>query len=74
MSKFVKTQLFTGTESPKIGQWVKTELGQRGQYLGLTRSGTLVIRWQHSDASKFSKRDAVNNKHLRAFAKTYGAK
>lgn len=72
--KFVKTQLFTGTESPKIGQWVKTELGQRGQYLGKTTSGTIVVRWQHSDGVKFSRRDAVNNHHLRAFAKQYGAK
>lgn len=74
MSKFVKTQLFTGVESPKIGQWIKTELGQRGQYHGRTTSGTVVVRWQHGDGAKFSKRDAVNNKHLRAFAKTYGAK
>lgn len=55
----------------QAGQWVQDSTGIRGQYLGETDSGTIVIRWQNA---KFSKRDAINNKHLRRFAKTYGAK
>lgn len=54
-----------------VGQWVQDSTGIRGQFLGKTDSGTLVIRWQ---TGKFQKRDAVNNKHLRRFAKTYGSK
>jgi hypothetical protein len=54
------------------GQWVKdTNCDIRGQYLGHTATGTIVIRWQ---SGKFAKRDAINNKHLRRFAVTYGAK
>lgn len=56
----------------QIGQWVKDiNCDIRGQYLGHTDTGTIVIRWQNA---KFSRRDAKNNKHLRRFAKTYGAK
>lgn len=49
----------------KVGQWVQTETGSRGQYLGQSRAGVVVIRWQ---ASKFTKADAYNNAHLRRFA------
>jgi hypothetical protein len=56
----------------KAGQWIAdTNTGVRGQYLGVTDTGTIVIRWQNA---KFSKRDAKNNKYLRRFAKTYGSK
>jgi hypothetical protein len=72
MAKFQKTTIFTGSEAPQPGQWVKTEMGARGQYLGRTDSGCIVIRWQHS--GNFAKRDALNNKHLRQFALTYGSK
>jgi hypothetical protein len=72
MAKFIKTTLFTGTEAPQPGQWIKTEMGQRGQYLGRTDSGAIVVRWQN--VGKFAKRDALNNKHLRNFAKVYGSK
>lgn len=54
-----------------VGQWVQDSTGVRGQFLGKTDSGSLVIRWQ---TGKFQKRDAVNNKHLRRFAITYGSK
>jgi hypothetical protein len=60
----IKTQL-------QAGQWVQDSTGIRGQYLGETDSGAIVIRWQNG---KFAKRDAINNKHLRRFAKTYGSK
>lgn len=52
------------------GQWVQDATGVRGQYLGHTAQGTIVIRWQDA---KFAKKDARNNKHLRRFAVTYGA-
>lgn len=52
------------------GQWIKTDMGQRGQFLGVTDRGTVVIRWQHDN---FKRIDATNNKHLRNFAKTYGS-
>jgi len=55
----------------KPGQWVQIETGSRGQYLGTTDNGAAVIRWQNQN---FARRDAVNNKHLRRFAKTYGSK
>ena len=31
----------------KPGQWVQIETGSRGQYLGHTKSGAVVIRWQN---------------------------
>ena len=55
----------------KAGQWVQIETGSRGQYLGTTDTGAAVVRWQNES---FQRRDAVNNKHLRRFAKTYGSK
>lgn len=55
--------------SVRIGQWVQTETGSRGQYLGTTAIGTVVVRWQNS--GKFSKRDARANKPLRQFARVY---
>lgn len=59
------------------GQWVHNASASRGQYLGTTRAGVVVIRWQ---AGKFSKQgaspqtDAKQNRTLRQYAKTYGAK
>lgn len=58
----------------KPGQWISLDDGSRGQYLGTTRAGSVVVRWQQSDGPKFAKRDAQANKPLRAFAKRYGAK
>lgn len=49
----------------KVGQWVQTETGSRGQYLGKTQAGVTVIRWE---SEKFNKRSAYNNAHLRRFA------
>ena len=54
----------------KVGQWFQTEVGSRGQYLGTTDAGVAVVRWQNES---FQRRDAVNNKHFRRFAKTYGS-
>ena len=49
----------------KVGQWIQTETGSRGQYLGKTAAGVTVIRWE---SGKFDKRSAYNNAHLRRFA------
>ena len=56
----------------RAGQWVCTDMGQRGQYLGTTEAGTTVIRWQQRAA--FTKTDARANKPLRQFAKVYGSR
>jgi len=75
MAQFGKTLFVTNAANLKpqlqAGQWVQDSMGIRGQYLGQTDSGSIVIRWQNG---KFSRRDAINNKHLRRFAKTYGSK
>lgn len=62
---------FSGLQA---GQWVSLDDGTRGQYLGTTRAGAHVVRWQAADGPKFAKRDAQANKPLRAFAKHYGAR
>jgi len=73
-SLFVKTISLRDGEPLKAikpGQWVQfAATGNRGQYLGTTARGTDCIRWQ---SGKFACRDAKGNKHLRAFAKTYGS-
>lgn len=56
----------------RAGQWIVTDMGQRGQYLGTTQRGTTVIRWQQADS--FTKVDAKANKPLRQFAKVYGSR
>ena len=49
----------------KIGQWVQNSSGQKGQYLGATKRGTVLIAWR---CMSF-KRHAMQVKCLRAFAK-----
>lgn len=75
VQRFVKT-LFVSSigsfDTVKPGQWVQTETGSRGQYLGTTERGVVVIRWQNG--GKFQKVDAINNHNLRQYAKTYGSK
>ena len=78
LQKFTRTLLVSSVEdfakiSIRPGQWVCTETGSRGQFLGVTTTGTAVIRWQ-KETAKFQKKDAKNNHHLRQFAKVYGAK
>lgn len=75
MAQYKATKRIQGYNFKGIqpGQWVALD-GLRGQYLGTTRAGTEVIRWQQEDGPKFAKRDAQANKPLRAFAKRYGAK
>lgn len=71
--KYTKTVFVSSVaELPalKIGQWFTNETGSRGQYLGITKTGAHVVRWQAKD--KFGKIDARANKPLRQFAKIYG--
>lgn len=63
----------------KPGQWVQLAYStQRGQYMGTTRQGVQVVRWQGSrlngESRQFKKVDAKANKPIRAYAKLYGAK
>lgn len=76
MAQFKQTRTVIGYNFNGIqpGQWVRLEDGTRGQYLGTTAAGSVVVRWQQQDAPKFAKRDAQANKPLRAFAKRYGAR
>ena len=69
-TKFVTLQSLRNNP-PKAGQWVSVDGATRGQYLGTTARGTLIIRYQND---KFARKDAIGNKHLRAYAKTYGSK
>lgn len=75
MAQFQNTRRVIGYNFSGIqpGQWVALD-DQRGQYLGTTSAGTVVIRWQQQDAPRFAKRDAQANKPLRAYAKRYGAR
>lgn len=59
-------------DSFKPGQWFQWNNGARGQWLGKTRAGVDVVRYQ---ADKFGKdSDLVQNKTKREYAKLYGAK
>lgn len=52
----------------KPGQWVQIETGARGQYLGHTKTGAVVIRWQNGKFCQVNNNDVFNNKWLRKFA------
>jgi len=61
------------TDLIKPGQWVKDiNSDVRGQYLGKTAHGTIVIRWQHGKFGKMA--DTKSNNLLRRFAKVNGSK
>lgn len=73
---FVSTQFVTlkslENDPPKAGQWILIDGNQRGQYLGKTKAGVIVVRYQNG---KFgSKADTKSNHYLRQFAKVNGAK
>jgi len=57
----------------QVGQWLTCrKTGSRGQFLGITKAGTIAIRWQNG---RFGKQiDFENNRHIRDFAKLYGSK
>jgi hypothetical protein len=62
----------------KPGQWIEC-MGARGQYLGTTTTGTVIVRWQ-KEGRKFGQggtdhtKDARANAVMRDYAKNYGAK
>lgn len=55
-------------EGIKPGQWVQIETGDRGQYLGHTETGKVVIRWQNGKFCQVNQNDVFNNRWLRKFA------
>lgn len=55
----------------KPGQWVSFDSGNRGQYMGTTKSGCQIIRYQNG---KFgNKSDTESNYLLRQYAKINGS-
>jgi len=70
MARYVKTlsvSQFDTLQGVKVGQWICTDTGSRGQYLGQTQGGTIVINWVKG--AKFNTYMAKCNKPLREFAK-----
>lgn len=70
MSRYVKTlsvSQFDTLQGIKVGQWIATDTGSRGQYLGTTQAGTIVINWVKG--AKFDTYMAKCNRPLRQFAK-----
>jgi hypothetical protein len=81
--RFTSTRLISTDaecQGMRPGQWVTLTSGARGQYLGTTRAGVTVIRWQSgrfastSSGGTTPQDDARNNRPLRQYAKRYGAK
>jgi hypothetical protein len=70
-TKFVTLKTLE-TNPPKIGQWICVDGIQRGQYLGKTKAGVIVLRYQHGVFG--TKADTDSNHFLRMFAKVNGAK
>lgn len=57
---------------PKAGQWILIDGATRGQYLGKTRAGVIVVRYQNGRFG--TKADTASNHHLRQFAKVNGSR
>ena len=57
---------------PKVGQWVMLDGQIRGQYLGKTTAGAIVMRYQNGKFGKLA--DTKSNHYLRQFAIVNGAK
>lgn len=49
----------------QVGQWVQNAIGQKGQYLGATKRGTIIVAWR----CKSFKRHVKQVKCLRSFVK-----
>ena len=61
------------TDNIKPGQWVRDiNCSIRGQYLGKTNAGVIVIRWQNGKFGKVA--DCKSNYYLRQFAKVNGSR
>ena len=70
----VKCDIFNlSANSLHVGQWISDNAtGSRGQFLGVTARGIVIVRWQKD--GNFARRDARANAPLRKYAKIYGAK
>lgn len=72
--KYTNTRMVIGQsfDGLKPGQWVMFDSGIRGQFMGKTAAGVIVLRYQ---SGKFGERkDTTSNKLLREYAKINGAK
>ncbi len=73
--QFKSTQFVTlaslESNPPKAGQWVLIDGAIRGQYLGKTKAGVIVVRYQNGKFGKLA--DTKSNHHLCMFAKVNGA-
>ena len=70
-TQFVNLQTLENNP-PKVGQWVIIDGQIKGQYLGKTKAGALVMRYQHGKFGKLA--DTKSNHYLRQFAIVNGAK
>ena len=57
------------------GQWIQIDgTGPRGQFLGLTRQGVFVIRWQKAPRWTGTREELTATHDLRGYAIRYGSK
>ncbi len=74
--KYTQTKFVTlaslETNPPKVGNWVMIDGAVKGQYLGKTKVGTIVVRYQNGKFGKIA--DTKSNHYLRQFALVNGAK
>lgn len=74
--KYTATKFVTATtlqrNPPKAGQWVLIDGTIRGQYLGRTETGAVVVRYQNGKFGSLA--DTKSNHYLRMFAVVNGSK
>ena len=74
--RYANTQFVTvaslQSNPPKIGQWVLIDGAIRGQYLGRTETGAVIVRYQNGKFGKLA--DTKSNHYLRQFAIVNGSK
>lgn len=77
MAKFEKikgiNQFDNIPDNAKIGQWFIDNNSVRGQYLGKTKTGTIVINYKRFKG-QIDYPHMAANRELRAFAIKYGSK
>lgn len=64
----------TNLQSIHPGQWVRLPSGDKGQFLGITKSKAEVILYKREGVSRYQTNWNINLQTLRGFAKAYGAK
>ena len=74
--KYTATQFVTAASlqntPPKAGQWVLIDGMVRGQYLGRTNTGAVIVRYQNGKFGSMA--DTKSNHYLRMFAIVNGSK